>query len=59
MDKDCYCIAVVGLRGELCGDGHESRVWVEPKAIEAKRAASAPDLGLSVINSLDISYGAH
>ena len=43
----------------LGGGGHEIGVWVEPKTVEAKRADAAPGLALAVIDSLDVSHGAH
>ena len=43
----------------LCGSGHKVGVWVEPKAVEAKRPDAAPGLALAVIDSLDVSHGAH
>jgi len=43
----------------LCRGGHEIGVRIEPKAIEAKRADASPGLAFAVINSLDISHGAH
>ncbi len=43
----------------LCSGGHEVGVWVKPEAIEAKRTDAAPGLTLAVIDSLDVSHGAH
>ena len=43
----------------MCGGGHEVWVWVEPKAMKAKRPDAAPGLALAVIDSLDVSHGAH
>ena len=34
-------------------------VGVEPEAVEAKGADSAPGLALAVVDGLDVSHGAH
>ena len=39
--------------------GAEVWVGVEPEAVEAEGADSAPGLSLAVVDCLDVSHGAH